>query len=1068
MQTNFISQGQNIDVDKKISELIKILQQTYKSTTTRQIKEAEEKLKLFDDIIINNLDKIFDLLSSETIDIQNKKSLAIRLKYIYISFAKTKDLNIANFMGMLAGLVKNLIGRENSQNSQNLDISIIEQICEAIRIMINHKILLDKGEELINLSKIILKEINSDKKNNDLKKIYTCFSVLCLIILSPNTNKNNINLIVNQDLIKSTQKFLLYRIDKNLTIKLLDLLTLSMKKLLYHGEQNLILDSIKKKDDKDGKDGRDDNLLVTIFRVLMNNLSNDKCVISFINEYTSEDKSHIDKISKENLIKSKIFLALNYIIDFQDISDEEGNIIKDVNFKNEIMKYLTIIFNSIDYLIKNEKNNFENNYKIGNYEIILYQALSFFYKALSYEPFKKDFSSEAKDFVFFKIFPLFTLNLGDSELFLESPEEYYNQVIDTMTNFNFKKVKTICGKILILICDNYPEQSFIILDTTYEILNFFMEAYNDKNLYKYTLINNGIGEFYYDHFENEAIINVSLLFLSILAKITVRNIELKNGLHKFLLINQMRLENVISDKIQFSLSLFYGLFLDFLFDVNNKEDKEFIKKAINFLLSIILYSNKKKEKNGLSNQAYHSLELILGNEKLCEIANELIKLVFDQILQGIPSSEMIIFFDMINLFTSKIQVIKDNIIILTNAILNKIANDYNLIKNGKDDDGIYSTLIHKELAIVGNIISLEEIILIILNFCKKENKSNVVLQILNSSYQIIYEYYISYHILDSSSFKIINYLLLFNGQRNMNNIKLVNNILIESLTKIENNFYGQENIIFVLLLIICWLYNNGANNNMINNNELIGENDLINIIINIITIILNKLYILIENDKENNNKDNNLLKIFYISVIYTSFIFYSKYTFSLIYDKNFFTGLLKLTNDIIINNSFFYSLKLSRLIIFGLSKILYENEFLKLIIVNFKDAFIVNYNLLSRHFKEETKETISKEDDEDENENNDKNGDYLTEKIQDIINNDLILDKYDYDEFIIFQELYKKLIGIQETQIIIGDIVKNMDEKTKKDFEGILSVKKVYINNNKDKNVGKYMHRIVYHLKKDH
>ena len=34
-----------------------------------------------------------------------------------------------------------------------------------------------------------------------------------------------------------------------------------------------------------------------------------------------------------------------------------------------------------------------------------------------------------------------------------------------------------------------------------------------------------------------------------------------------------------------------------LFNINNPEDKEFIKTSINFLLSIILYSNKTNERN---------------------------------------------------------------------------------------------------------------------------------------------------------------------------------------------------------------------------------------------------------------------------------------------------------------------------------------------------------------------------------------------------------------------------------------------------------------------------------------
>ena len=53
---------------------------------------------------------------------------------------------------------------------------------------------------------------------------------------------------------------------------------------------------------------------------------------------------------------------------------------------------------------------------------------------------QKDFYIVAKDLVFFKIFPFLTLDLGETELFKESPDEYYLQVIDIMTEYNFRKI----------------------------------------------------------------------------------------------------------------------------------------------------------------------------------------------------------------------------------------------------------------------------------------------------------------------------------------------------------------------------------------------------------------------------------------------------------------------------------------------------------------------------------------------------------------------------------------------------------------------------------------------------
>ena len=146
----------------------------------------------------------------------------------------------------------------------------------------------------------------------------------------------------------------------------------------------------------------------------------------------------------------------------------------------------------------------------------------------------------------------------------------------------------------------------------------------------------------------------------------------------------MRLENVASDKIQFKLCLLYGLFLDKLFIINNKEDKDFIKTAINFLLSIILYSDKVNEKNGLSYQSFHSLEQILENNDLKEITNELVKSYFaKQIIESIPSCNLIIYLDMVNLFIEKLEVFQENIITITNNIIIKIKNDLINMKQRK-------------------------------------------------------------------------------------------------------------------------------------------------------------------------------------------------------------------------------------------------------------------------------------------------------------------------------------------------------------------------------------------------
>lgn len=177
----------------------------------------------------------------------------------------------------------------------------------------------------------------------------------------------------------------------------------------------------------------------------------------------------------------------------------------------------------------------------------------------------------------------------------------------------------------------------------------------------------------------------------------------------------------------------------------------------------------------------------------------------------------------------------------------------------------------------------------------------------------------------------------------------MNKLILDSLQKIEDIFYGQENIICTLSLIICWLTSGGNNTNDIQNSEIE------KIAISIISIIFEKLSKLYEKESSDTNDDNAFLKYLYIAIIYISFIYFSKDTFPLVFDRNFFNNILNYTNDIMIVNSVYFSLKINKLIIFGLSKILYENDFLKMIIVYFKDAFIIDYNLISKQLAQEKK-----------------------------------------------------------------------------------------------------------------
>ena len=142
MEVNQKEKDEIMEEDIEIKNLLEILAQTYSSTSTHKIKEAEEKLKQFDYVIINKLNKIFNLFALNKIPLPSQKALSIRIKYIFISLGKTKNLKLNDLLQYIELLINNLI---DSKYIKQINISIIEQICEAFKKLINNKLF--KGQK---------------------------------------------------------------------------------------------------------------------------------------------------------------------------------------------------------------------------------------------------------------------------------------------------------------------------------------------------------------------------------------------------------------------------------------------------------------------------------------------------------------------------------------------------------------------------------------------------------------------------------------------------------------------------------------------------------------------------------------------------------------------------------------------------------------------------------------------------------------------------------------------------------------------------------------------------------
>lgn len=344
MEGNQNEKNEIIEDDLEIKNLLEILTQTYSATSTHKIKEAEEKLKKFDLVIINKLNKIFDLFALNKIPLSSQKALSIRIKYIFISLGKSKSLQLNELLQYIELLMNNLI---DSKYIKQINISIIEQICEALKKLINNKLFKGKEDLLIKLSQSIINKIN-------IKNSFIIFSILYLIVLSPNTNINNINGIINDNFINAIKRYMMGKTDINQTIKIMDLLSLSLKKLLYSGQAKYMITNII------------NNLFENLLRILLDYCTDENSFVSFVNNYLAEDEDYIKQKSKENLLKSKIFLSIGFMIECDKSINNENNdnSIHDLKLKDGLIKIIRIIFNSFEYIIKEELNNIDEYYKM--------------------------------------------------------------------------------------------------------------------------------------------------------------------------------------------------------------------------------------------------------------------------------------------------------------------------------------------------------------------------------------------------------------------------------------------------------------------------------------------------------------------------------------------------------------------------------------------------------------------------------------------------------------------------------------------------------------------------------
>ena len=1027
------------------NDLLITLEKTYTSKSTDEIKLAEQKLKKYNILIDNNLSDLLSLLFIPEIDFNVKKSLIVFIKnYIISNNSKaTYDKNAIKII--ISNIIMSILN--NSKENSILSEKIFEQINLIIIDLLNTSIIKNSINLIIEILNFLINKIN-------IINFYYIINFLISILSSKSCNQNNlldINILLCPIILKYLKEY-----NNNFVIlnKLLELLLLLFKKL---NNFKLLNQEIN------------ENFISYYFSDIshiLNELSKENNnILTFgnINLIENSNNKEINRVYLINQIKCNLLLFLCFLIQYQDKNE----------IKNEILiqnlpSFLKFLLNSLQFITLNNLNLFYKYSENLNYKNIIYYSLFLFARCIIRLPFRKDFNDNLNEFLITIIYPFLIFSENDRELLLNSPEMYYQNLIDTLIDWNLKNIKTVCGYLLSIISNNFEKNQ--IIKYTLELLNYNLN--DDKNLSNYKLLDNDYTKNYLlKNFNSELLIDLSIHIICIMAKEALKIDNIKFEIKKFLFYYQKKLHEISSLNIQFKICLLYGLFLEDFFSTDFENENIFIVNAIEYLLNLILKSYNSNDVEGLSYQALKSFEQILEVKNYNDLLTLIVNEKMNNLINMISNIKIDIFFDILNSIIKNLTMDK-YILKIYEEVINRFKNDI----NGKLFES--NSFITKELNLINNILiyyyknndfieKFDSLIYDIMNYLMKNIEniyySDEIINILSSLCQdginrvsniliINFEYYFNYikskNEIDYSMFHILNFLInnIPNNElnNNINYSQYLINILSFSLNNIDE-YNGEGNQIYTFLLIIIWLTNK---NNLISN---------INNFENIYQISLNKVLDLINLYKDNpidilNIYDGYLL-LFYLCIIYSGFINYSQNAFNIIFNTNKLLDIINFTK--LLDKTTFYSTKLIKFIILGLCSILNNNEILKNIIIYFKDIFLIIFNLLSCQIEYESKflkkitndnsnKFINENNDSEEEEENDEDNENFLNFI-----NQANFDLNEIDEFIIFKNITNnKLNNFNETKEIINNILNNLNDTEKNQLLKVYNTKRININYN--------------------
>ena len=695
-----------------LTELLKLLEETFKGKDTKKINEAKNKLEQIFTNIDYGISLLFKALSISVIDgikitEDIHKSVAIYLKNILSSKYSLFESKL------LFAYIKKLLELLFIQSKVNTNLNmpgIFSTIQNTINSLLSTEKIVSDKSYINELFDILLKSITSETKENFLQTAKTSILISTSLLTSKSANNNNYEeLIKNYYIPIINQVFANVRhfLDPKNNIYNNDFI--SILKYLFDGfyttlsKMRGILEVEKRKE-----------IAFTFFReyglytfelIQLMPPFDEPTAKKFgkpnpIIVFNADEK----KCNEINHMKSKAIQFLSFItqistLEEKNMDEDIKNYINDKELVELINKIIILIVNSFEDILNNkEKFYFIRSYKESANEeddcfnILLFQICVFLTRSLIREPIKTEFSTHIKQFLLNILFPMM-VTVENEKVFLElDPEEYHNYINDISNEFKIKSFRTSGCFLINKICERYEDISNFVLSFCLEMFNYIINEGNIKTeVVEYNVYLKYIKDALINQFNNIIKIDFALLIILVL-KDKLKKIQyIKNRLREIFINNQDKIHLISSPIIKIKLCKIYNYFLHKFFkntnDINENIKKKFIENAINFLLNNIIQKSQNGVNDGylqaLSYEASDTITEILALpkgvdhkenelliyyisqnlEKNFGIFNQLIEtvdvysffLVIDQILNNIKIEQRNLLFECLNNLSRKFQ-----------------------------------------------------------------------------------------------------------------------------------------------------------------------------------------------------------------------------------------------------------------------------------------------------------------------------------------------------------------------------------------------------------------------------